>query len=222
MAASAGDRFLRARRHRGAPSLPHLSSAQCERPEQLADAARLRTALFPSPKPLPAPRAAPGSPPGGRLGPYYDRKMAQGKHHTQPSSAWRDDGPASSSRWSATAPSTNPKPHGQLDQSIEGPRLSGCLSYRVFVWSVPWFAGTGPFNRFTLLWLPRPSLPGVGLALLKGKEPACGSSAAVRTEERGVIMDLAVPQLLLDLPSRLHPHEDRASSTSGRGYREQA
>lgn len=39
-----------------APTLPHLSPAQRERLEQLADAARLRTALFPSPKPLPAPR----------------------------------------------------------------------------------------------------------------------------------------------------------------------
>lgn len=29
-------------------------------------------------------------------------------------------------------------------------------------------------------------------------------------KDQGVIMDLAVPQLPLDLPSRLHPHEDRA------------
>lgn len=48
-----------------APTLPHLSPAQRERLEQLADAAPLRTALFPSLKPLSAP--APGSTPeGGR------------------------------------------------------------------------------------------------------------------------------------------------------------
>ncbi|XMN04575.1 hypothetical protein ACK8N7_00135 [Streptomyces griseobrunneus] len=39
-----------------APTLPHLSPAQRERLEQLADAARLRTALYPVPKPPPARR----------------------------------------------------------------------------------------------------------------------------------------------------------------------
>ncbi|MFD3648001.1 hypothetical protein ACFWVT_12045 [Streptomyces cyaneofuscatus] len=39
-----------------APTLPHLSPAQRERLEQLADAARLRTALYPAPKPAPARR----------------------------------------------------------------------------------------------------------------------------------------------------------------------
>ncbi|MFE1781012.1 hypothetical protein ACFW9F_00090 [Streptomyces sp. NPDC059506] len=34
-----------------APALPHLSPEQRERLEQLADAARLRAALFPSSKP---------------------------------------------------------------------------------------------------------------------------------------------------------------------------
>ncbi|SBV06135.1 hypothetical protein YW3DRAFT_07355 [Streptomyces sp. MnatMP-M77] len=42
----------------GAPTLPRLSPAQRERLEQLADVARLRTALFPSPRPLP-PRSRP-------------------------------------------------------------------------------------------------------------------------------------------------------------------
>ncbi|GHH88850.1 hypothetical protein GCM10018793_70060 [Streptomyces sulfonofaciens] len=36
---------------------PHLSLEQRERLEQLADAARLRVALYPSPKPPPAPTA---------------------------------------------------------------------------------------------------------------------------------------------------------------------
>lgn len=36
-----------------APTLPHLSPAQRERLQQLADAARLRTALYPAPKPPP-------------------------------------------------------------------------------------------------------------------------------------------------------------------------
>ncbi|MFI7359530.1 hypothetical protein ACIBTP_37050 [Streptomyces avidinii] len=39
-----------------APALPHLSLAQRERLEQLADAARLRTALYPVPKPAPTRR----------------------------------------------------------------------------------------------------------------------------------------------------------------------
>ncbi|MFE9016825.1 hypothetical protein [Streptomyces cyaneofuscatus] len=48
-----------------APMLPHLSPAQRERLEQLADAARLRTALYPSPKPTPARRRS-RQYPGGR------------------------------------------------------------------------------------------------------------------------------------------------------------
>jgi hypothetical protein len=38
------------------PTPPHLSPEQRERLEQLADAARLRTALYPSPKPPPVRR----------------------------------------------------------------------------------------------------------------------------------------------------------------------
>ncbi|MFJ1789666.1 hypothetical protein ACIOML_35830 [Streptomyces anulatus] len=50
-----------------APALPHLSPAQRERLEQLADAARLRTALYPSPKPTPARRRVRSRQyPGGR------------------------------------------------------------------------------------------------------------------------------------------------------------
>ncbi|MEE1943270.1 hypothetical protein V1L54_28350 [Streptomyces sp. TRM 70361] len=48
-----------------APILPHLSPEQRERLEQLADAARLRAALFPSPKPMPARRRS-RQYPGGR------------------------------------------------------------------------------------------------------------------------------------------------------------
>jgi cellulase/cellobiase CelA1 len=48
---------------------------------------------------------------------HYDKKIAQGKYHTQAllCSASPDAGPTSSSRCSATAPSTNP---GQLPQRI--------------------------------------------------------------------------------------------------------
>ncbi|MFE7429093.1 hypothetical protein ACFU7B_27485, partial [Streptomyces sp. NPDC057545] len=45
-----------------APTLPHLTPEQREHLEQLADAARLRAALYPSPKPTPA-RPAPLPPP---------------------------------------------------------------------------------------------------------------------------------------------------------------
>ncbi|MFI9019158.1 hypothetical protein ACIGZI_34535 [Streptomyces griseus] len=48
-----------------APTLPHLSPAQRERLEQLADAVRLRTALYPAPKPAPARRRS-RQYPGGR------------------------------------------------------------------------------------------------------------------------------------------------------------
>ncbi|WP_424863406.1 hypothetical protein [Streptomyces sp. MMS24-I29] len=56
-----------------APTLPHLTPEQREHLEQLADAARLRAALYPSPKPTPA-RPAPLPPPrqypGGRPNPW--------------------------------------------------------------------------------------------------------------------------------------------------------
>ncbi|MEV7906624.1 hypothetical protein [Streptomyces anulatus] len=54
-----------------APTLPHLSPAQRERLER-ADAARLRTALFPSPKSMPRRRVRspqPAEPVAHRAGP---------------------------------------------------------------------------------------------------------------------------------------------------------
>ncbi|MDX3371014.1 hypothetical protein PV387_34285 [Streptomyces sp. ME02-6987-2C] len=53
------------------PTLPHLSSEQRERLEQLADAARLRTLLYPSPKPPPVRRRSRSRQyPGGRPNPW--------------------------------------------------------------------------------------------------------------------------------------------------------
>lgn len=50
-----------------APNPPHLSPEQRERLEQLADAARLRMALYPSPKPPPVRRRSRSRQyPGGR------------------------------------------------------------------------------------------------------------------------------------------------------------
>ncbi|MZF88285.1 hypothetical protein [Streptomyces sp. SID5643] len=51
------------------PSPPHLSPEQRERLEQLADAARLRAALYPSPKPPPVRRRSRQFP-GGRPNPW--------------------------------------------------------------------------------------------------------------------------------------------------------
>ncbi|AEY94281.1 hypothetical protein SHJG_p1150 (plasmid) [Streptomyces hygroscopicus subsp. jinggangensis 5008] len=53
------------------PALPHLSPEQRERLEQLADAARLRAALYPSPKPPPVRcRSRSRQYPGGRPNPW--------------------------------------------------------------------------------------------------------------------------------------------------------
>ncbi|MDG9711395.1 MULTISPECIES: hypothetical protein [unclassified Streptomyces] len=53
------------------PTLPHLSPEQRERLEQLADAARLRAALYPSPKPPPVRRRSRSRQyPGGRPNPW--------------------------------------------------------------------------------------------------------------------------------------------------------
>lgn len=49
-----------------APTPPHLSPEQRQRLKQLADAARLRAALFPSPKPMPARRRSRQYPAVGR------------------------------------------------------------------------------------------------------------------------------------------------------------
>ncbi|MFJ4950769.1 hypothetical protein [Streptomyces sp. NPDC088760] len=51
------------------PTPPHLSPEQRERLEQLADAAGLRTALYPSPKPPPVRRRSRQFP-GGRPNPW--------------------------------------------------------------------------------------------------------------------------------------------------------
>lgn len=51
------------------PTLPPLSPEQRERLEQLADAARLRAALYPSPKPPPVRRRSRQFP-GGRPNPW--------------------------------------------------------------------------------------------------------------------------------------------------------
>ncbi|MFJ4568990.1 hypothetical protein ACIP4U_36130 [Streptomyces caelestis] len=51
------------------PTPPHLSPEQRERLEQLADAARLRAALYPSPKPQPVRRRSRQFP-GGRPNPW--------------------------------------------------------------------------------------------------------------------------------------------------------
>ncbi|MCF2131068.1 hypothetical protein L1I79_32285 [Strepomyces sp. STD 3.1] len=53
------------------PTLPHLSPEQCERLEQLADASRLRAALYPSPKPPSVRRRSRSRQyPGGRPSPW--------------------------------------------------------------------------------------------------------------------------------------------------------
>ncbi|WPO76305.1 hypothetical protein [Streptomyces sp. KN37] len=53
-----------------APTPPHLSPEQRERLEQFADAARRRTALYPSPKPSPMRRRSRSRQyPGGRPNP---------------------------------------------------------------------------------------------------------------------------------------------------------
>ncbi|MFI0742735.1 hypothetical protein ACH4PU_32335 [Streptomyces sp. NPDC021100] len=60
-----------------APSPPHLSPEQRKRLEQLAGAARLRTALYPSPNPPPARhRSRSRQYPGGRPNP---RRTARGR-----------------------------------------------------------------------------------------------------------------------------------------------
>ncbi|WP_189867160.1 hypothetical protein [Streptomyces poonensis] len=53
------------------PTPPHLSPEQLERLEQLADASRLRAALYPSPKPSPVRRRSRSRQyPGGRPNPW--------------------------------------------------------------------------------------------------------------------------------------------------------
>ncbi|MER8225401.1 hypothetical protein ABTZ58_33580 [Streptomyces sp. NPDC094143] len=62
------------------PTPPHLSPEQRERLEQLADASRLRAALYPSPKPPPV-RSRSRQYPGGRPNPWQParhRKRRQG------------------------------------------------------------------------------------------------------------------------------------------------
>ncbi len=59
---------------------------------------------------------------------YYDKKIARANTTPKPSSASPDDEPTSSSRCSATAPSTNPNPPEQLDQTHRGtPRITRLL-----------------------------------------------------------------------------------------------
>jgi hypothetical protein len=59
-----------------APTPPHLSPEQRERLEQLADAARLRMALYPSPKPPPARRPSRSRQyPGGRPNPWRTERL---------------------------------------------------------------------------------------------------------------------------------------------------
>ncbi len=54
-----------------APDPPHLTPERCEHLEQLADAARLRMALYPSPKPPPVRRRSRSRQyPGGRANPW--------------------------------------------------------------------------------------------------------------------------------------------------------
>ncbi|WP_435059719.1 hypothetical protein [Streptomyces sp. bgisy060] len=52
------------------PAPPHLSPEQRERLERLVDAVRLRTVLYPSPKPPLRPRARSRQYPGGRPNPW--------------------------------------------------------------------------------------------------------------------------------------------------------
>ncbi|CAL9671107.1 hypothetical protein [Streptomyces sp. enrichment culture] len=59
-----------------APNPPHLSPEQRERLEQLAEAARLRMALSPSPKPPPARRPSRTRQyPGGRPNPWRAERL---------------------------------------------------------------------------------------------------------------------------------------------------
>ncbi|KOV78399.1 MULTISPECIES: hypothetical protein [Streptomyces] len=61
------------------PPPPHLSPEQRERLEQLADAARLRTALYPSPKPPPVRRRSHSRQySGGRPNPWRTARRRRG------------------------------------------------------------------------------------------------------------------------------------------------